>query len=152
MGTLCSDCAVQQFAQLKAHMTAYLRERGVDHELEKDEVPFAVLWPTPVADARSLRELGEQLRTWMTKTRGVSRILGLERLLEGERPEVAVELLGIPIPLGPMRPESWIESVALVVVENEVSASSIATSLSDVVERSGIAKVTSLEQYSWMNR
>lgn len=88
----------------------------------------------------------------MTNTRGVSRILGLERLLEGERPEVAAELLGIPIPLGPMKPERWIERVALVVVKNEVGTSSIATSLSDVVERSGIAKVTSLEQYSWMNR
>jgi hypothetical protein len=124
----------------------YLRERGVEHELGKDEVPFAVLWPTRSADAGSLRELGEQLRAWTARNRGVKRILGLERLLEGRCPEVSVLLLMIPF--CPTKPESCVESVVLVVVGGGANTEGLAASLCDVVERSGVAMVTSWEQYS----
>jgi hypothetical protein len=128
----------------------FLRERGVEFELGKDEIPFAVLWPTRPGDARSLRELGEELQAWMARSRGVKRILGLERLLDGRCPEVSVLLLMIPF--CPAKPESCVESVALVVVDGGANTEELAASLGDLVEGSGVALVTSWEQYSYMNR
>ncbi len=128
----------------------YLRERGVEYQLGEDEVPFAVLWPTRAADARSLRELGEQLRAWAAGNPEVKRILGLERLLEGSCPEVSVLLLMIPF--SPTKPESCVERVALVVVGGGADTEGLAASLGDLLERSGVARVTSWEQYSDMNR
>ncbi len=142
-------------AQLMEEMEeieAYLRDRGVEYELRKDEVPFAVLWPTPSADARSLLALGEHLREWMVCNPEVKRILGLERLLEGRCPEVSGLLLGIPIYFCPTKPEAFVESVALVVVDDDGNTEGLVSSLCDLVECSGVAMVASWEQYSHMNR
>lgn len=128
----------------------YLRERGIEYELGKDEVPFAVIWPTASAGEQPLRELGEQLRQWAARNGGVKRILGLERLLEGRRPAVSAFLLMIPF--CPQEPESCIERVALVVVKCNANTAELAESLCQLVERSGVAKVTSWEQYSYMTR
>jgi hypothetical protein len=84
--------SAQELGQMMENMEkieAYLRERGVALELEKDENPFAVLWPTRLTDAKSLRELGEQLRGWAARSPGVKRILGLEQLLEGRDPKIS---------------------------------------------------------------
>jgi hypothetical protein len=92
-------------AQAMAEMEklhTYLRERGVEYELAKDEVPFAVICPW-LGDARSLRNLGEQLLVWKENNPEVKRILGSDRLLESHRPEVSAELLSIPFP--PHEPE-----------------------------------------------
>ncbi|MCI0458667.1 MAG: hypothetical protein L0Z62_17025 [Gemmataceae bacterium] len=145
--------SAQKLTQLMEEMEkvhTYLRERGVEYQLGSDEIPFAVLWPTRAADARSLGELGEQLRAWAARNPGVKRILGLERLLAGSCPEVSVLLLMIPF--SPTKPESCVESVALVVVESGADTEGLAASLCDLVKRSGVAMVESWEQYSYMNR
>jgi len=90
----------------------YLRERGIEDQLGKDEVRFAVLWPTRPANVTTLRALGEQLRAWAASKRGIKRILGLQQLLEGRCPEVSATLLVISF--SSAEPESCIESVALV--------------------------------------
>ena len=131
---------------------SYLCKRGVEYELGKDEVPFAVVWPTRSADAKSLRRIGEQLREWMARNCGVKRILGLKRLLEGRCPEVSVLLLMIPTPLCPTKPETFVESVALVVIDDDANTEELASSLCDLIERSGVAMVASWQQYSYMNR
>ncbi len=128
----------------------YLGERGVEYELGKDEAPFAVLWPTRSADAHSLRKLGEQLQKWMGRNPGVKRVLGLERLLEGKCPEVSALLLMIPF--SPAKPESCVEKVALVVMNSGANIEEAKASLCALVEGSGVAMVTSWEQYSYMNR
>jgi hypothetical protein len=84
--------SARNFAQINKtdeKIRADLRQRGVVLELENDEIPFAVLWPTRLADAKSLRKLGEQLRGWAARSPGVKRILGLEQLLEGRDPKIS---------------------------------------------------------------
>lgn len=86
----------------------------------------------------------------MAGNRGVKRILGLERLLEGRHPEVSAFLLMIPVCL--TKPERFVESVALVVVEDGTSTEALTASLCHLVDRSEITWVTSWEQYSNMTR
>jgi len=131
-------------------LQTYLRERGLEYELGKEEVPFAVIWPTRTADLKSLQKLGKQLRVWCMSNRGVKRILGLNRLLEGKSPEVSAILLMIPF--CPTKPESCVENVALVVVKGGTDTEGLTESLCLLVEDSGAALVTSWEQYSYMTR
>ncbi len=135
-----------EFEKLKA----YLREREVEYELGKDEAPFAVLWLTGSVDPASLRNLAEQLRTWMRRNPGTKRILGLERLLGGKCPKVSALLLMIPF--SPAKPESCVEKVAFVVMNSGANIEGDEASLCDPVEGSGFARVVSWEQYSYMNR
>lgn len=145
--------SVLKLAQMEEEMGkihSYLRERGIVYELEKDEIPFTVFWPTRSADARSLRELGAQLRRWTESHSAVKRILGLEQLLDGECPEVSVLLLMIPF--FPTKPESCVERVGLVVVDRGANIEGLAKSFYDLLEGSGIGQAMSWEQYSYMNR
>jgi hypothetical protein len=48
--------------------------------------------------------------------------------------------------------EDYFESVALVVVDGVANTEGLAESLCDLVECSGVAMVTSWEQYCYMNR
>jgi hypothetical protein len=80
----------------------------------------------------------------------VKRILGAERLLEGRCPEVSALLLMIPFCLS--KPESCVESVALVVVDEGEATEELVASLCPMIERSGVGRVMSWEQYSAMNR
>jgi hypothetical protein len=83
----------------------------------------------------------KQLQAWVAGTRGVKRILGLERLLEGRHPEVSAFLLMIPVCL--TRPESIVESVALLVVVDRTNTEALTASLCHLVDRSKIPCVTS---------
>ena len=127
----------------------YLHERGLEYKLGREEVPCAVFWLSASANAKSIQKLGTQLKDWVIGTPGV-RILGLEQLLEGNPPEVSALLLGIPY--CPTKPETCIEKVALVVTKGRVNTEGLVTSLCDLVEHSGIANVSSWEQYSYMTR
>jgi len=129
---------------------AYLRERGLTYELAKNEIPFAVVWPTQPEEAISLKELGKQLVDWQARTRGVTRVLEVERLLEGKRPEVPGFLLMIPY--SPHDPNSWVENVALVVMNDCADKEKVASSLNRLALAHGAANATSWEQYSYMNR
>jgi hypothetical protein len=147
----------QRIAQAMADLEAgtekvktYLRGRGVEYELAKDEVPFAVICPW-LADAKALRNLGEQLLAWKASNPGVKRILGSDRLLDGQCPEVSAFLLSIPF--NAKKPETCIEQVALVVVDGRIPGDErLGADLYELIERSGTGTVTSWEQYSYMVR
>src|SRR5262245_56832921 len=118
-------------------LRAYFRDRGVPDELGRDESAFAVLWPM-TDDPTPIRQLGERLRAWAGGQPGVTRILGLERLLEGQRPEVAVTLLMIPF--CPAAPEKCVERVARVAVRGGASTEALGISVCELGERDEVAR------------
>jgi hypothetical protein len=132
-------------------MNEYLRGRGLVQRLDGDEVEFAVI-QLRMPDEKSIRRLGEELQEWARGNGGVSRILGLEPMLQGKCPEVATCLLGIPMVIGGSNSDSWITQVALVVVKRTAPEVKLAASLSKLVESSGVAFVWSYEQYGYMTR
>ena len=138
-----------QAAELSKKLEAYWRERGLRYELEKDDIPFFVIKPTR-RDTKSLRELGELLHSWTAANKGVSQILGLERLLEGKGPEVSPRLLMVPYCLN--EPESCVEQVALVVIKSSASTDALGASLLDTIKPSRAAEVWSCDEYSRWNR
>jgi len=144
-----ADPRLAQLVDQEEKVRAYLRERSVPYKLEKEEIPFAVITPIR-SENQSLRELGDLLLAWKAMNKGVKRILGLERLLEGKHPEVSVHLLMIPF--YPAKPETCVERVALVVVDASTNQELLAAGLCDLIERNGSARVFSWEQYSYMNR
>jgi len=128
-------------------METYFHSRGIVPQLEADESPEAVIWPvTP--DEAAIRRLGEALREWASTHAEVRRILGLKRMLDGKRPQVAAGLLGFPLSTDS---QSWIEEVALVVVSSGLWNPKLDASLGQVIAQIGSARVTSYIQYCYEN-
>ena len=142
------DPRIRNMMEQLNRMQENLRSRGIVSRLDEGEIPHAVLWPTTTSE-QSIRMLGEALRAWMESHDGVSRILGLEQLLEGKSPEVASWVLGISV-WGD--PGSWTMHVALVVLKRGAAEEQLADSLCKLIEPGGLASVVSYEQYGYMTR
>ena len=111
------------------------------HRPAGGEVAFAVVAPRAGAAPQELEDIGLRLRAWGPATR----VLGLDALLAGRRPETPAELFLLPSP--PLT-----EPVALVYVWAGAADERLGRDLAAALDGAAVALVVSPAYYSMINR
>lgn len=128
---------------------AFYKEQGIVSQLHDHESAFAVIMLTKTASPQALRQMAQRLQEWASQTKAVTRILGLEHMLQGERPQVATSLLMIPMSDDP---DTWVSSIALVVVREDSGIKDLPERLSHLLANHPEVSIFSAAQYSFMTR
>ncbi|MGK7911355.1 MAG: hypothetical protein AB4050_07715 [Synechococcus sp.] len=120
-----------------------------EYHFRKDEVPLIIFHLNNQTSTSSRIELGTMIQSWMEQQPDVSRIWGLDNLLEGKNPQISPLPLGVKFSID----EDGViplKNTGLLIIKSDADTQILKEGFCDLVENSGVAKVKDYQNYVGM--